>query len=188
MFQVTGRAQGAFAAGVRAVRTGRSEVKPSKCSFLRKEVVFLGHVIATDGVSPDPAKTEEVPNYPVPVDVSGVRLFLGLASYYRRFVPGFSKIAAPLYGLTKKSVAFSWSDECPVLAYPLFGPQHKFIVETDASVLGLGAVLSQKQANGHTHPIAYASRSLHMHKKNYGITDLETLALVWAVNCSSCTC
>ena len=110
-------------------------------------------------------------------------------------MPGFSKIAAPLYALTKKPVTFSWTDECqkafdqlkqllcsaPVLAYPLFGPEHQFIVETDASVLGLGAVLSQKQANGHTHPIAYASRSLHTHEKNYGITELETLALVWAV-------
>ena len=94
--------------------------------------------------------------------------------------------------LTKKSVTFCWTDECqkafdqllcsaPVLAYPLFSPKHQFLVETDASVLGLGAILSQKQPNGHTHPNAYASRSLHTHEKNYGITELETLALVWAV-------
>ena len=177
------------------LRQAGLKLKPSKCSFLCREVVFLGHVISANGVSPDPAKTKKVRDYPVPVDVSSVRQFLGLASYYRRFVPGFSKIAAPLYALTKKSVTFSWSDECqkafdrlkqllcsaPVLAYPLFGSQHQFIVETDASVLGLGAVLSQKQPDGHTHPIAYASRSLHTHEKNYGITELETLALVWAV-------
>ena len=100
-----------------------------------------------------------------------------------------------MYALTKTSVTFTWSDECqeafdylnqllcsaPVLAYPLFGPQHQFIVETDANILGLGAVLSQKQPDGHKHPIAYASRSLHTHEKNYGITELKTLALVGAV-------
>lgn len=162
-----------------------------------QEVVFLGHVISADGISPDRTKTEKVRNYPAPVDVSSVRPFLGLTSYYtcRRIVPGFTKIAAPLHALTKKSVEFIWTDEyqlafdslknflcsAPVLAYPLFGPEQQFIVETDASILGLGAVLSQKQDNGHTHPIAYTSRSLHVHECNYGITELETLALVWVV-------
>ena len=103
-----------------------------------------------DFVSPDPAKTEKVRNYPVPVDVSSVWQFLGLSLYYRRFVPGFFKIAAPLYYLTKKLVTLCWTDKCqkafdqlkqllcsaPVLAYPLFGPEHQFTVETDASVLG----------------------------------------------------
>ena len=170
------------------------KLKPSKCTFLCEKVVFLGHVISADGISPDPAKTEKVRNYPAPCDVHGVRQFLGLASYYRRFVPGFSKVAAPLHALTKKSVSFAWTEECqlafdrlkvllcsaPILAYPLFGPDQQFIVETDASLLGVGAVLSQKQGN-HAHPIAYASRSLQTHERNYGITELETLALVWAV-------
>ena len=86
-------------------------MKPSKCTFLCKEVVFLGHVISADGISPDPAKTEKVRKYPAPVDVSGVRQFLGLASYYRRFVPDFSKITALLHALSKKSVEFVWTDE-----------------------------------------------------------------------------
>ena len=115
------------------LRQAGLRLKPSKCSFLCREVVFLGHVISVSGVSPDPAKTEKVRDYPVPVDVSSVRQFLGLSSHYRRFVPGFSKIAAPLYYLTKKSVTFCWTDEyqkafdklkqllcsAPVLAYPL---------------------------------------------------------------------
>ena len=116
------------------LRQAGLRLKPSECLFLCREVVFLGHVISVSGISPDPAKTDKVRDYPVPV-VSGVCQFLGL-SYYRRFVPGFSKIAAPLYYLTKKSVTFCWTDKCqkafdklkqllccaPVLAYPFLGP------------------------------------------------------------------
>ena len=98
-----------------------------------------------------------VRDYPVPTDVK-VRQFLGLASYYRRFIPSFAKIANPLHSLTNKEEAYQWSVKCqeafdllkqklilaPVLNYPRFGPEEKFIVETDASLLGIGAVLAQK--------------------------------------------
>ena len=124
-----------------------------------------------------------------------MRQFLGLASYYRRFVPLFAKIAAPLHGLLKKDNAFVWTSECeaafiklkelltsaPVLVYPKFGPDVEFVLETDASYVGLGAVLSQLQDDKRLHPIAYASRSLDPHEKNYGVTELETLAIVWAI-------
>ena len=138
---------------------------------------------------------DKVRNYPHPVDTTGVRRFLGLASYYRRFIPGFATVAAPLHALTKKNVTFQWSAECeeafvqlkelltsaPVLVYPKFGPEHTFILETDASTIGLGAVLSQEQDDGTIHPVAYASRSVDKHERNYGISELETLGLVWAV-------
>ena len=170
-------------------------LKPKKCGFLRPEVLFLGHVISAKGVQPDPAKTDKVRSYPHPVDATGVRRFLGLASYYRRFVPGFAAIAAPLHALTKKNIVFQWTTECeeafrklkellisaPVLAYPRFGPDRSFVLETDASTIGLGAVLSQIQDDGIVHPVAYASRSVDKHEKNYGISELETLGLVWAV-------
>ena len=120
---------------------------------------------------------------------------LGLASYYRRFIPNFAKVAKPLHNLMKKGVAFYWSKECeeafaklkqllisaPVLAYPEFGSGKSFILETDACVEGLGAILSQPQEDGSIHPLAYASRSLDKHERNYGISELETLGLVWAV-------
>ena len=155
----------------------------------------LGHVVSTQGIEPDPAKTERIKNYPTPTDVTEVRRFLGLASYYRRFVPKFASIASPIHALTKKSVPFQWTDECesafnelkvalstsPVLIYPKFCPGHSFILETDASTVGLGAVLSQMQDDGTIHPIAYASRSVDKHEKNYGISELETLGLVLAV-------
>jgi len=177
------------------LRAARLQLKPRKCGLLRPEVPFLGHVISRQGIRPDPSKTEKVRNYPHPVDTTGVRCFLGLASYYRRFIPGFATVAAPLHALTKKNVTFQWSAECeeafvqlkelltsaPVLVYPKFGPDHSFILETDASTVGLGAVLSQEQDDGTIHPVAYASRSVDKHERNYGISELETLGLVWAV-------
>ena len=177
------------------LRQANLRLKPKKCKLLREEVNYLGHVISKQGIKPNPEKTEKVRSFPTPVDVTKVRQFLGLASYYRRFVPAFARIAAPLHFLTKKNVVFNWTHECeeafsklkasltsaPVLSFPVFGPDTEFILETDASGVGLGAILSQEQTDGCVHPIAYASRSLDPHEKNYGISELETLALVWAV-------
>ena len=177
------------------LRRANLRLKPSKCSFLRDEVLYLGYVISKDGMKPDPARTSQVENFPTPKDVTPVRQFIGLASYYRRFIPGFAKVASALHALTKKNATFTWTDECetafshlkrllvtaPVLAFPQFGPDKSFILETDASLCGLGAVLSQEQSDGMLHPIAYASRSLHQHEQNYAISELETLGLVWSV-------
>ena len=107
--------------------------------------------------------------FPVPTSVSAVRQFLGLASYYRRFVKCFTKLASPLHYLTRKDAVFAWTDECqtafdqlkdvlsgaPILAYPDFNLP--FVLETDACTKGLGAVLSQNYS-GVLHPVAYASR------------------------------
>jgi hypothetical protein len=117
---------------------------------------------------------------------------MGLASYYRHFVKGFARIAQPVHALTRKGALFEWNSGCeeafatlkrkltesPVLAYPDFA--RSFIVETDASVKGLGAILSQRQADGQIHPVAYASRALSAQEKRYAVTELETLAVVWA--------
>ena len=177
------------------LRKSHLRLRPKKCHLFQPKVHFLGYVISSLGIQPDPAKTEKVRLYPRPVDVTSVRQFLGLASYYRRFVSNFATIAAPLHALTKKNAIFQWTPECeesfqklkealttpPVLAYPRFGPDCYFILETDASTVGLGAVVSQAQPDGDIHPITYASRSVDKHEKNYGISELETLGLVWAV-------
>ena len=177
------------------LRKAGLRLKPKKCRFLCEEVCYLGYIISARGVSPDPGKIDKVKCFPVPRDVTQVRQFLGLASYYRRFVPQFAKIAAPIHGLLKKENASAWTPECeaafkklkealtsaPVLVYPKFGHEHEFVLETDASYVGLGAVLSQLQDDGKMHPIAYASRSLDPHEKNYAVTEIETLAIVWAV-------
>ena len=161
------------------LKSANLKLKPAKCMFVRKEVEYLGHIITANGLKPNPRITDAVRNFPTPENVQGVRRFLGMSSYYRRFIAGFAKIAQPLHRLTAKDVPFDWSSDCetafstlkdklvspPVLAYRRF--DEAFTLETDASIRGLGAVLSQKQTDGRLHPVAYASRALNPTEKNY---------------------
>ena len=172
------------------LREDHLKLKPLKCFLAMKEVEYLGFRVSGDGIIADPVKVNAVQNFPNPVDVKQVRSFLGLASYYRRFIPNFFIIAKPLYALTKKDAVFLWSDSCaeafarlktlltqvPILAFPDFSSS--FRLETDASGLGLGAVLSQEQEDGTIWPIAYASRTLQPHECNYRSTELEALGVV----------
>ena len=155
---------------------------------------YLGHVLTPDGLKPNPALVSAVREFPVPTCLKELRRFLGLASYYRRFIPKFASIAQSLHHLTCKDVPFIWTEAAtsafqelkerlttsPVLAYPSF--DQDLVLETDASISGLGAVLAQVQSDGKLHPIAYASRSLSPPEKNYSVTELETLAVVWAMS------
>ena len=179
---------------MKRIREVGLKVNPSKCQFIRKEVEYLGHVITPEGLRPNDKLVGAVKDYLPLKNVQELKRFLGLASYYRRFVHQFSKVAHSLHRFTCKDVEFRWSEECqaafdklkellitsPILAYPNF--QRDFVLETDASHQGLGAVLSQVQSDGRSHPIAYASRGLTPAEKNYGITDLETLAVVWSIS------
>ncbi|CAA0830863.1 Uncharacterized mitochondrial protein AtMg00860, partial [Striga hermonthica] len=162
--------------------------KCSKCEFWLQRVSFLGHVITQAGIEVDPSKVSTVQNWSTPRSPSEVRSFLGLASYYRRFIEGFSKIALPLSQLTRKSVKFEWTDRCessfqelkrrltsaPVLTIP--DPSRSFTIFSDASRLGLGCVLMQ---DGQA--VAYASRQLKPHEQNYPTHDLELAAVVHAL-------
>ena len=164
------------------------KLKPSKCRFIRQEVEYLGHVLTPNGLKPNPERVTAVTNFPIPQSVREVRQFLGLASYYRRFVQGFAKIAQPLHALTQKGATFDWSTDCqnaletlksrlvqaPVLAYPDFSKS--FVLETDASIKGLGAVLSQTQAEQLDYtqwPFVCEKRALaNRAEKNCAITEL----------------
>ena len=144
------------------LRKAELMLKPRTCSFLRKEVVYLGHIISNKGILPYQAKTQKIDNYPVPTDVTKLCQFLGLASHYRRIIPGFANFAYPLCQLLKNGVKFEWDLACqgsfnalkellataPVLSYAQFGPDSHFILEADASSQELGAVLAQKQEDG----------------------------------------
>jgi hypothetical protein len=168
------------------------KLQPDKCEFLRKEVNYLGHVITEEGCKPDPSKVEVIENFPRPENEKQLKSFLGMIGYYRRFIPRFSKIAAPLHALFKKDAKFEWTAEQenaflnlkaklttqPILQYPDFSKE--FILTTDASNQGLGAVLSQGEI-GKDLPIAYASRNLNKAEKNYSTSEKELLAIVWGV-------
>ncbi|GKD51622.1 putative reverse transcriptase domain-containing protein [Tanacetum coccineum] len=159
-----------------------------KCEFWIPKVQFLGHVIDSQGIHVDPAKIESIKDWASPKTPTEIRQFLGLAGYYRRFIEGFSKIAKPMTKLTQKKVAFEWGDKqeaafqtlkdklcsAPILALPQ-GAEN-FIVYCDASHKGLGAVLMQNEK-----VIAYASRQLKIHEKNYTTHDLELGAVVFAL-------
>ncbi len=175
-----------------AIRSAGLRLNPAKCNLLTRQTHFLGHVVSESGVATDPAKVAAVRDWPPPTNISELRSFLGLASYYRRFVRDFATIASPLHQLTNKGRRFGWSEDCaaafrqlkaalihaPVLAYP--DPNQPFLVDTDASNVGVGAVLSQRGEAGER-VVAYYSCSLSRPERNYCVTRRELLAVVLAV-------
>jgi len=162
--------------------------KLSKCEFWLSSVAFLGHIVTGAGISVDPAKVEAVTQWRAPTSVAEIRSFLGLAGYYRRFIQDFARLASPLTTLTRKGVEFVWSQKCedsfqelksrlttaPVLTLPR--GSGGFVVYSDASGVGLGCVLMQ-----HGQVVAYASRQLKVHERNYPTHDLELAAVVHAL-------
>jgi RNase H-like domain found in reverse transcriptase/Reverse transcriptase (RNA-dependent DNA polymerase) len=175
------------------LRAAHLKLNIRKCVFFRQNIHFLGHVVGTDGIKPDEIKIDKIKNFPIPENLKQLRGFIGLASYYRRFIDKFSEIARPLHHLLKKSTKFKWKDDqnyafetlkrhlvtAPILRYPDYSKM--FYVHTDASGTGLGAVLAQKDENGKEFVISYASRRLTQHERNYAATELECLAILWAV-------
>ncbi|GET63041.1 enzymatic polyprotein, putative [Rhizophagus irregularis DAOM 181602=DAOM 197198] len=175
------------------LRENNMIVKLKKCQFGLRNINFLGHIVGRDGLRPDKEKVEKIENMRRPKTVTEVRSFLGLCSYYRRFIKGFSKIAKPLLNLTRKNEKFEWKEEQqeafdvlrtkltenPILVYPDFS--REFILITDGSKIGLGAVLAQMNEENKEVVIAYASRSTVGAEKNYPPTELECLAVFWGI-------
>uniref|UniRef100_A0A3Q3NHK6 Gypsy retrotransposon integrase-like protein 1 n=1 Tax=Mastacembelus armatus TaxID=205130 RepID=A0A3Q3NHK6_9TELE len=175
-----------------AIRGAGLRLNPAKCNLLARQTHFLGHVVSERGVATNPEKVVAVGDWPPPTNISELRSFLGLASYYRRFVKDFATIASPLHHLTDKGRRFEWSEDCaaafqqlkaalavaPVLAYP--DPSQPFLLDTDASNVGVGAVLSQRGEAGER-VVAYYSCSLSRAERNYCVTRRELLAVILAV-------
>ena len=164
-----------------------------KCKFNQTSLWFYGYILSKDGLSADPKKVEAIKNFKTPTDVSQLRSFLGLANYCSRFIKNFSTLTAPLLILTTKSCKLSSSathkkafvevknaiaSDCTMAFYD---PNRPTKLMVDASPVGLGAVLSQTQANGQERCIAYASRSLTPVEARYSQTEKEALAAVWGV-------
>jgi len=163
-----------------------------KCEFAATTIKYLGHELSPDGVRPMPSLVEAVRSFPEPKDAVEVKRFVHMAGYYRRFVPGFGGRLAPLTRLLRKDAPWTWETEQseafgwvknvltdrPLLIYPDF--EKPFVLETDASVAGLGACLMQDQGDG-LQPIAYASSVNNDTVAKYSITELECLAVVWSV-------
>ena len=175
------------------------KLKPSKCSFLRRQITFLGHEVSANGMQPGNINLKGIAEMAPPANYTEVRRFLWMTGFFRRFIRNYARIAKPLNDILEgeasklKSEAVSLPSDAldafeklkmccmtaPVLAFADF--EKEFQLETDASSEGLGAVLSQKQADGKCHPIAYGSRELKGGEAKYHSSKLEFLALKWAI-------
>lgn len=176
----------------RRLRDARLRLNVKKCQFGRDSLRYLGYIIDGRGLRTDPAKTDAVANWSAPNTVRKMLPFLGMASWYRRFIRNFSTIAAPLTRMTRKNARWNWGPEeeaafqtlknaltsAPVLACPDFS--RRFILQTDASTLGLGSMLTQHLEEGER-VIAYVSRTLNQAERNYSATELECLTVVWGI-------
>ena len=178
-----------------AITLGRIEeanfkISPSKCKLFQNSIRFLGHVFSKDGIQTNPSKIAAVNSYPVPKTVKQVRAVLGLTEFYRKFIPSFGEIAQPLYNLLNKEKRFHWTEGCdkafqslkntlqnnPISGFPT--ETDTFVLCTDASLSGIGAVLSQNQG-GFLKVIAYASKTLQKGQRNYSATKRELYAVVY---------
>jgi len=171
----------------------------NKCCFPAKSITFLGHVVSGDGIRPDPGKIDAVLHFPQPRTVTNVRSFLGLTGYYRKYVRGYARLAAPLFELTRKDVDFVWDIGCqqafrdlraalvkaPILIRPDF--KSAFCLDVDWSPKGVGAILSQKEGKLEK-VVAYASKSLTEAQKKFHPMEGECYALIWGImHRSTCT-
>ena len=165
--------------------------KPSKCQIGMRHCIYLGYRVGNGEIQPEASKIDAVSKFPQPISKKDVRAFLGLTGYYRKFIPNYSALALPLTDLTKKNAAntVDWTSACeaafqelkrrltclPVLQSPDLSKQ--FVLQTDASERGIGAVLSQRSSDGEEHPVAYYSRKLLPREERYSTIEKECLAI-----------
>jgi hypothetical protein len=177
---------------LKRLQTAPMVAKPSKFKVLQRELQFLGHIISRHTIKPDPSKTAAVHAFPTPTCVKELQSFMGLVGYYRRFIPQMATIASPLYQLFKKGVPWVWGNKQqsamvelkqkltspPLMRLPDF--DRDFVLCTDASGTGIGAVLSQLGDDNVDHPVYYASRTLNPSERHYSASQRECLAVKWA--------
>jgi transposase InsO family protein len=174
------------------LRAANLTITLEKSEFCKKELVFLGYVIDGNGIHVNPAKVSCIANIPAPKNATEARSFLGMATYYRRFIKDFAKIVLPLNKATRKNIKFEWTAEAheaflqlkaaliaaPVLVTPQW--DKPFTIHVDASDKAMGAVLTQGDGEDE-HPIAYMSKKWTNAQINYSTTDKECLGILWAI-------
>jgi hypothetical protein len=167
--------------------------KLDKCQFDRSNLPYLGHIVTREGIKTDPDKVKTIQEVKNPTTATEVRAFLGICSYYRKFIKDFADITEPLLQLLKKRAKFVWTDECsnavtilkqslmqaPLLQRPNF--TKPFTLTCDASEVGMGAVLEQPNENNEMHPVMYWSKTLKPAERRYTTTERECLAIVQAI-------
>lgn len=182
------------------LRQAGLKLKPKKCHLFQTEILYLGYKISAEGVHTDPAKIQDVKDFPRPKDIQGVRRFLGLTNYYRKFIESYAKLAFPLNRLLDKpdkKAPFLWSDECeqafntlkeklitaPILALPR--ENGMYYLDTDSSAEGIGGVLQQMQDDKLV-VIAYSSKALSAAERNYCVSRQELLSIVYHIDHFRC--
>jgi RNase H-like domain found in reverse transcriptase/Reverse transcriptase (RNA-dependent DNA polymerase) len=168
-------------------------LKLEKCEFDKTHLEYLGMVISPEHIEMDDAKLKGIQEWPVPRTTRDVRKFMGFCNFYRKFIHRYADISRTLNALLSKTKTFEWTEKTqeafellkkeftkkPVLQMP--DQTKPFDIETDASKYALGAVLSQKDSNGNSHPVAYLSKSFTPTQRNYEIHDRELLAIITAL-------
>lgn len=183
------------------IRQAKLNVKPSKCKFSQSHVKYLGHLVGQGQRTPGEIKVKAIQDFPEPTSKTEIRAFLGLAGYYRKYIPSFSVVSAPLSDQLKgknRKGKIIWDDKCqkaflelkerlsrnPILYAPDFSKP--FILQCDASNLGIGIVLSQVNDHGEEHPILYLSKKFSIAEQKYGTTEKECAAIIFAVKKLQC--
>lgn len=174
----------------KSLREANLTINLQKSKFCMKEIRYLGHIVGNGCIKPDAGKVDAITDFPVPSNIRQVRRFLGMCGWYQRYISGFAAIAAPITDLLGKRDRFSWTaaaqesfdklktclTSAPVLSHPDFSKP--FVIQCDASQLGVGGVLYQVDENGEEHPISFMSRKLNTAQRNYSVTEQECLAAV----------
>jgi RNase H-like domain found in reverse transcriptase/Reverse transcriptase (RNA-dependent DNA polymerase) len=168
-------------------------LKAKKCEFCQKKIKYLGMIIKEGKISMDAVKLGGIRDWPVPTTLKQTWSFLGFGNFYWKFISHYSKLAQPLHDLTKKDKKFEWTTNCqkafdtmkkrsmeePVLLMP--NQSKPFQIESDASKVATGAVLTQLNSNGNWHPVAFLSKTFSETERKYKIYDQELLGIIWAL-------